>query len=133
MPNHFIERTLDDMCEEASAIEALVESEISCIEQPELIALARSLRIAARREDRPWDYGAEGQTYTCWVTFAHEASNTVVAYCSQGFGPSYPWGLLFLREPSTMGMDSQWFVSVEDALRQCPSWKGVSPPGYEIQ
>jgi hypothetical protein len=38
-----------------------------------------------------------------------------------------------MAEPRSMGMDSQWFVSVEDALRNCPAWKGANPPDYEVQ
>ncbi|MGE0116279.1 MAG: hypothetical protein AB7T07_15515 [Steroidobacteraceae bacterium] len=115
------------------AIQALVVREIERIEQPELASLARSLRVSPRLEDRPWDYGADGQTYPCWITFAHQPSNTAIAYCSDGFGPNCPWGLLFLTEPRSMGMDSQWFASVEDTLRNCPAWKGDEPPGYEDQ
>jgi hypothetical protein len=118
---------------EQSAIEALVVRELERIEQPELVALAQSLRVPLRLEERPWDYGRDGQTYPCWISFAHEPSNTVVAYCAEGFGPTYPWGLLFLGEPRSMGMDSQWFASVEDALRNCPAWEGKDPPGYEAQ
>jgi hypothetical protein len=123
----------DGMREQASAIEALVDGEIARIEQPELVAFAKSLRIAARPEERPWDYGNDGQTFLCWVAFAHAASNTAIAYCSTGFGPAYPWGVLFLTEPRNMGADSQWFASVEDALRQSKPWHGVNPPGYEVQ
>jgi hypothetical protein len=117
----------------ASTIEALVEDEIGRIEQPELVALARKLRIPARLEDVPWDYGNEGQTYPCWIVLEHLPSNTAVAYCSQGFGPSYPWGLLSISEPRSMGMDSQWFVSLEDALRASPAWDGENPNGYEVR
>jgi hypothetical protein len=117
----------------ASTIEALVEDEILRIEQPELVALARKLRVPARLEEVSWDYGKEGQTYPCWIVLVHAPSNTTVAYCSQGFGPSYPWGLLFMSEPRSMGMDSQWFVSLEDALRANPAWDGENRPGYEVR
>lgn len=121
------------MREQAATVEALVVREVESIEQPDLRALAQLLRAPLHVEEWPWDYGPEGQTYPCWIAFAHPPSNTAIAYCSQGFGPSYPWGLLFLAEPRSMGMDSQWFLSVEDALRNCPAWKGENPPGYEVQ
>ena len=116
----------------AATIETLVEDEIRRIEQADLVALARKLRVPARLEDVPWDYGKEGQTYPCWIVLDHAPSNTAVAYCSEGFGPSDPWGLLFICEPRSMGMDSQWYVSLEDALRASPAWEGESPPGYEV-
>jgi hypothetical protein len=118
---------------QAPDIEALVDREISRIQQPDLVAFAKSLRITARLEDRPWDYGTDGQTYPCWVSFEHAASNTAVAYCAEGFGPRCPWGLLWLTEPRNMGMDCQWFVSLEEALRESPAWEGTNPPGYELQ
>jgi hypothetical protein len=121
------------MREAAGTIEALVVHELKRIEQPELVALAQSLRVPPRLEHRPWDYGHDGQTYPCWVTFAQQSSNTAVVFCMEGFGPAYPWGLLFLTEPRSMGMDSQWFASLEDALRSCPAWDGEDPPGYEVQ
>lgn len=121
------------MIETASAIEALVESDISRIEQADLVSLAQKLRVPVRLEDRPWDYGEEGETFPCWIVLAHPPSNTAVAYCSQGFGPETPWGLLFIAELHNMGMDCDWFVSLEDALRQSPAWEGEDPPGYEIQ
>ena len=121
------------MREQAAAVEALVLREIERIEQPDLRALAQSLRVPPHVEDRPWDYGREAQTYPCWIAFVHPPSNTAIVYCSEGFGPAYPWGVLFLTEPRNMGMDSQWFASVEDAMRNCPAWKGENPAGYQVQ
>jgi hypothetical protein len=38
-----------------------------------------------------------------------------------------------MSEPRSMGMDSQWFVSLEDALRANPAWDGENRPGYEVR
>jgi hypothetical protein len=81
----------------------------------------------------PWDHGEPGDTYSCWSVLEHHASNTAIAYCEQGFGPTYPWGLLFIRDHLSMGMDSQWFTSLEDAVRESMAWDGVNPPGYEVK
>ena len=59
------------MRESAAAIEALVVREIDRIAQAALVALPQSLRVPPLLEDRPWDYGHEGQTYPCWITFTH--------------------------------------------------------------
>ena len=49
----------------------------------------------------------------------HASSNTGIAYCAQGFGPTDPWGLLFLAGPQkSMGMDSGWFITLEHAFRE---------------
>jgi hypothetical protein len=111
----------------------LVESQINAITQTDLVTLIRSLRVPARCENRPWDYGKPGETYPCWIVLEHQASNTAVAYCAEGFGPTYPWGLLFIRDHLSMGMDSQWFASLEDAVRESMAWDGVNPPGYEVE
>jgi hypothetical protein len=121
------------MIETSAHIEELVARELSTITQPELVALIKSLRVSPRKEDRPWDYGAPGQTYPCWIVLDHSASNTAVAYCAEGFGPRCPWGLLFIKDHPSIGMDSSWFVSLEDAVRNCMAWEGEDPPGYEVQ
>jgi hypothetical protein len=118
--------------ETSASVDALVDGEIGKMHQIELAALAQKLRISSRLEDRPWDYGSEGQSYACWIVWVHVPSNTAIAYCSQGFGPSCPWGLLHILEPRNMGMDCQWFVSLEDALRESVAWEGANPPGYEV-
>ena len=39
-----------------------------------------------------------------------------IAYCDQGFGPTHPWGLMFLTGPrSSMGMETSWHRSLEEA------------------
>ena len=79
------------------------------------------------------DYGEESRTYPCWIVLEHRASNTGIAYCAYGFGPGDPWGLLFLGGPHlSMGMDSAWFVTLEDAFRQSPACDVPAPPGYEV-
>lgn len=121
------------MTETAIEIDGLFEQEATRIAQPELLALVRRLRVVTRKEDRPWDYGAENQTFPCWIVLVHKESNTAVAYCSSGFGPRDAWGLLFLDGPClNMGMDSGWFVSLEDAVRDSMAWNGENPPGYEV-
>jgi hypothetical protein len=54
-------------------------------------------------------YGPPGQKYTCWTVLEHRPSNTGIAYCEEGFGPSFPWGLIFLSGPHmNIGMDAGW-------------------------
>ncbi|CAG0933531.1 hypothetical protein TFLX_03094 [Thermoflexales bacterium] len=75
--------------------------------------------------------GKKGQTYPCWIVLEHKESNTGIAYCDYGFGPKDPWGLVFLSGDS-MGMDSGWFSSLEDAFRESMAREGPNPPGYEV-
>ena len=118
----------------AAQVSALVERELHSIAQLELAALARRLAIPPRLEHRSWDYGPTEQYFPCWLVVEHLPSNTGIAYCAQGFGPSYPWGLVSLSgEHMSMGSDGAWFVSLEDALRNSSAWQGQNPAGYEAQ
>jgi hypothetical protein len=79
--------------------------------------------VTPRCEQRSWDYGAPGTVYRCWIVLEHPASGTGIAYCEQGFGPSCPWGLLWISgEHLSMGMDSGWYDSLEDAVRESFAW-----------
>jgi hypothetical protein len=63
----------------------------------------------------------------------HPPSNTGIAYCAQGFGPSDPWGIVFLSgELTGIGMDSAWFSTLESAMRESMAWDGSNPEKYEV-
>ncbi len=112
----------------------LVDSELANISQPELVNVIYD-HLQSEPDARPvdWDYGEPGEKYECWFVCEDARSNTAIVYCEQGFGPSDPWGLIFVEGPyASMGMDSQWFVSLEDAVRNAPFWVGENPTGYEI-
>ena len=83
--------------------------------------------------ERDWDYGNSGERFVCWTVLEHPDSNTGIAYCAQGFGPKHPWGLVFLSGPyMSIGMDSGWYASLEDAMRESMAWDRPNPPGYEV-
>ena len=63
----------------------------------------------------------------------HSPSNTAIAYCEQGFGPSDPWGLAFLSgEHMGIGMDCGWFSTLESAMRDSMALDGANPENYEV-
>jgi hypothetical protein len=102
----------------ASKVSELVEKELAQISSQNLVALIRRLLVPPRCEPRPWDYGAPDETYPCWIVGEHSPSNTAFAYCESGFGPRCPWGLLGISgEYLNMGMDSSWYTSLEDVVR----------------
>lgn len=81
--------------------------------------------------ERRFDYGAPDQQFICWTVLEHPASNTGIAFSGQGFGPSYPWGLVFLSGPHmNIGMDCGWFVSLEEAFRESIARDEPNPEGY---
>ena len=114
-------------------IAVLVEREFRNITDVRLASRIRELLVSPYAMDREWDYGMPGQRFTCWTVLEHAPSNTGIAFCSEGFGPSYPWGLVFLSGPHMgIGMDSEWFVSLEEAMRGSMAWDGPNPDGYKV-
>ncbi len=118
--------------EEAKGIQILVEQEIQRIGDSTLLARIRELLALPYAAERQWDYGTPDEQFTCWTVVEHSPSNTGIAYCAHGFGPSYPWGLVFLSGPHmSIGMDACWYASLEDAMRNSQAWEGPNPDGYE--
>lgn len=107
--------------------------ELTRIRDARMVAAITPLLVSPRCEERKWDYGPRGLAYPCWIVLEHRPSNTGIAYCAEGFGPHSPWGLLRLRgEDFSMGMDSAWFATLEDAFRESSACELPTPPGYEI-
>jgi hypothetical protein len=116
-----------------SFIEKLVDEELAMISDADLVAAIRRLLVAPYPVERDWDYGRPGEKYTCWTVLEHPVSNTGIAYCEIGFGPTYPWGLVWLSgEHMNIGMDSGWFAKLEGAMRESCAWDLSNPPGYEV-
>jgi hypothetical protein len=118
---------------QATDIDGLVRGELDRVKDPRLVHAIRPLLVSPRCEDRPWDYGPPNQKYSCWIILEHPPSNTGIAYCVEGFGPRSPWGLLFLSEYLSMGMDSSWYTTLEDAFRESMACDpSTATPGYEV-
>ena len=111
-------------------VATLVEEQVSLISDDAVTRRVRALLVEPYAVDRPWDYGTPGQTYVCWTVLEHRPSNTGIAYCADGFDE--PWGLVFLSGHMSMGMDSGWFASLEDAFHDSfASEEG--PTGDEVR
>jgi hypothetical protein len=76
----------------AEDVAALVERELEGITDRRLAGMIRGLLVAPYPVERGWDYGTRGQKFTCWTIPEHHPSNTGIAFCAEGFGPSCPWG-----------------------------------------
>jgi hypothetical protein len=114
-------------------ISALVGEQLTRVTDPVLAETIKALMVIPYAVERKWDYGVEGQTFTCWTVLEHPPSNTGIAYCAQGFGPREPWGLVFMSGPHmNIGMDSGWFPTLESAMRGSMAWDRPNPEGYEI-
>jgi len=116
----------------AKEVSSLVGEQLERITDAALLARIRELLIIPYPVERDWDYGRAGEKFTCWTVLEHPPSNTGIAYSLQGFGPSDPWGLVFLSgEHMGIGMDSGWFPTLESAMRDSMAWDGPNPPNYE--
>jgi len=120
--------------ENSKEIAALVACELACIRDATLAGRIREFLVAPYPVERAWDYGPRDERFTCWTFLEYLPTNTGIAYYSQGFSPSYPWGLVFLSgSHMNIGMGSAWFASLEDAMRASAAWNGSNPDGYEAQ
>jgi len=85
--------------------------------------------VPPRVEEREWDYGWAGQRYAYWVVA--EARGIVLVYAEEGFGPEFPWGVLFTGNPESLGNDAQWNWYLEEAFVRSGLWTGSTKPGME--
>jgi hypothetical protein len=115
-------------------ISKLVDLEVLHITDIRLADRIREFRVIPYPVERPWDYyGTPGEQFTCWTVLEHLPSNTGIAFCYDGLGPSYPLGLVHLTGPHmSIGMDCGWHVSLEHAMRNSPAWDRPNPEGYEV-
>ncbi len=119
---------------DVNAIRVAVERELQQITDTALVQRIRQLLVVPYAVEREWDYGAPGERFVCWTVLEHRASNTGIAFCSEGFGPSDPWGLVSLSGPHmSIGMDCLWYAFLEDAMRGSPAWDQPNPNGYEVR
>jgi hypothetical protein len=117
----------------SNEVSSLVSEELSRITDTALLARIRDLLVVPYPVERDWDYGRTGERFTCWTLLEHPPSNTGIAYCTQGFGPSEPWGLVFLSgKHMGIGMDASWFLTLESAMRESMAWDGPNPENYEV-
>jgi len=115
------------------AVGALVADQLARIEDRTVAEAICRLLVDPFTVERPWDYGEPDQKFECWTVLEHEPSNTGIAYCALGFGPSYPWGLVSLTGVRTnIGMDCAWYSTLEDAFRESQAFDGQNLPKYEV-
>ena len=98
-----------------STLSQTIARELDVLKDP-VSVLVRSLLVHPTVSMRPWDYGTPGTFLPCWIVLVDEASETEIAYCEEGFGPSCPWGLFHTDPAKSMGMDSGWFPTFTEAL-----------------
>jgi hypothetical protein len=116
---------------DGNEIAALVDFDIERIADDRLVQRIKELRVTPYPVEREWDYGEAGDHYTCWIVLKHSQSEIEVAYCKDGFEEHDPWGFMF-GEDASIGMDCQWYPSLESAVRCSGLAKSPNPEGYEV-
>lgn len=113
----------------------MIEAELAQLDDNRVIAQIRSLLVEPKIMRRRWDYGVEETHYPCWTVLSHKSSNTDIAYCEHGFGPSMPWGLVSSEGPTSMGQDCSWFRTFvrayfdSFAATELPIWRVFQSKG----
>jgi hypothetical protein len=118
---------------DAATLAKLVDAQLTSVRDPEVAKVIGRLRIPPRLEVRPWNF--EGASaHPCWIVLEDRATNIGVAYCEYGFGPKTPWGLLWLTgQHLSMGDDSGWFTSLEDAVLDGWELRGRTNRGSQLE
>lgn len=110
-------------------IRRLVDAELAKVSDPARRDALAAVLVPPQPLSLEWGYGKPGERYVCWLVGLSPDGKERLVYCETGFGPSYPWGFVGIRE-DWMGMDCQWHVSLEDAaIGACIL---PAPPGYEV-
>ena len=113
-------------------VAGLVRGELGGIEDARVAAALQGFLVPPRACRLAWDYGAVGASYPGFVVAAFPESRTGIAYSEHGFGPSFPWVLIWLERPG-FGMDSNAFSRLEEAFRSSMAWDEPPPRGYALQ
>lgn len=120
-----------------STVRSLVSEEMTKISDEKLKRALNDYLMAPRACLLDWDYGHihtefPEPRYPSFIVAEFPESGTGIAYSEYGFGPRYPWGLIWLKQ-LRYGMDSGWFASLEAAFRESMAWDEPAPPGYEVE
>ncbi|MEM7546158.1 MAG: hypothetical protein AAF367_11530 [Pseudomonadota bacterium] len=112
---------------EQTEITNLIEQELLLVSNKRAIEHIRSLLIPPKPILLDWDYGDVDEQHLCWIVLEETRANIGIAYCKEGFGPTFPWGLVMPEEGASMGMDAGWFFHfieayVESAGSEVPIW-----------
>jgi hypothetical protein len=97
-------------------VAVLVQRELAAIEDLEVREALRRFLVPPLRHLRNWDYGAAGEQYPCWTVALDHDLDTALVYSEHGHGPSSPWGMVWASGEPWFGMDSEWFLRLEDAF-----------------
>jgi hypothetical protein len=82
------------------------------------------------RQDRVWEHSERASPVECWLV-ARMEHDVGIAYATDGFGPSRPWGVVYTDVTDHCGPDFCWHANLEDAFIATGQWDGPLPEGYD--
>ena len=107
-------------------ISHLVREQITLITAEDRALALMDYLVEPELHIRTWNYGRE--EFQCWVVARADMGQWILIYAEEGFSDS--WGIV-CETDSDLGMDSQWFTTLDDAF-VAAFWTGPLPPGYEV-
>ena len=113
----------------AGDLSRIIDEELARFRIPGTRDAFTKLLCAPRLECRAWDWN-NGQNVHVWIVACLDAMNLVFAYSRDGY--SDPWGVLSSTD-NGLGMDAQWYLSLEDAFISSGAWTGPVPQDFEIR
>jgi hypothetical protein len=97
-------------------VRVLVEAEVAKSTSPSFATGLKTFLVKPRLEMRTWDWHQPLKEYQVWIVAESSRFDYGIAFSDYGFGPEYPWGLVFSSH-SNFDADYCWFSSLEEAYK----------------
>ena len=96
-------------------IAAFVAAELASFKDSWLRENLSRCLVSPRSHMRTWGWSRLPEEFECWMIAESQKYDYGIAYSDFGFGPSRPWGLVFLSH-CNFGADYCWYPHLEEAF-----------------
>ncbi len=117
------------MARTASEITTLVRSALADFSDERRRAF-EAILCEPSSETSTWDWH-DNRDIDVWIVARSSERGIVFAYADDGYGDK--WGVLYAQDGSSLGMDAQWYLHLEDAFISSGAWHGPKPIGFAIR
>src|SRR5215213_4368538 len=111
-----------------SEVRRLVTYELAHVADEARREALRTVLVEPARDERMSEWFDE--PFACWVVAAAPWSGHVVLFCERGYASDH-WGALPAGDAS-MGIDSDWFSTLDDAFIASGLWTGELTESYVV-
>ena len=98
-------------------VRVLVEAEVAKFTSPDFAKGLKTFLVKPRSEIRTWDWHKPLKEFQVWIVAESSRFDYGIAFSDYGFGPEYPWGLVFSSH-SNCDADYCWYSSLEEAYKE---------------